>query len=145
MVSPAGPVYQAGTLSGNPIAMSAGYTMLKEIQRRPDIYRLLDEISKELVDGIYKVLRKYELPYTINHVGSMYSLFFTDKKVVDFETAKSADTILFGKYFNAMLKRGIYLAPSQFESLFLSAALKPGHVKRILKASKESLKEIHNL
>ena len=145
MISPAGPVYQAGTLSGNPIAMSAGYTMLKEIQRRPDIYRLLDEISQELVDGIYKVLRKYELPCTINHIGSMYSLFFTDKKVVDFETAKSADTILFGKYFNAMLKRGIYLAPSQFESLFLSAALKQGHIKQILKASKESLKEIHNL
>jgi glutamate-1-semialdehyde 2,1-aminomutase len=145
MVSPAGPVYQAGTLSGNPIAMSAGYVMLKEIRKRPHIYNQLDEIGEELVFGIKSTLAKYELSYTVNHIGSMYSLFFTDKEVTDFESAQTSDTLMFGKYFSAMLKRGIYLAPSQYESLFLSLALKPKHIGKILKAHKESIREIHEL
>ncbi|MGR3809097.1 glutamate-1-semialdehyde 2,1-aminomutase [Jiulongibacter sp. NS-SX5] len=142
-VSPAGPVYQAGTLSGNPMAMAAGYAMLKHIQENPGIYQKLDEIGDELVGEIEKAVKKLDLPYTINHIGSMYSLFFTDKKVTDLETAKTTNTELFGKYFQAMLKKGVYLAPSQYESLFLSVALKPKQMKHILKAHKESLKEIH--
>jgi glutamate-1-semialdehyde 2,1-aminomutase len=144
MVSPAGPVYQAGTLSGNPIAMSAGFAMLKQIQKRPDLYKELDEIGEELVNGLRSPLEKAGIPYSINHVGSMYSLFFTEKQVVDFETAKTSDTALFGLYFNAMLKRGIYLAPSQFESLFLSLAMKPSLIRKVLKAHKESIREISN-
>ncbi len=141
-VSPAGPVYQAGTLSGNPMAMAAGYAMLKHIQENPNLYKKLEETGEEIVSGIQDSLTELGLDYTMNHVGSMYSLFFTNQKVKDLETAKSTNTELFGKYFQAMLKRGIYLAPSQFESLFLSTALKKKHIKAILKANRESLAEI---
>lgn len=142
-VSPQGPVYQAGTLSGNPMAMAAGYAMLSHLKKHPDIYQTLDEIGLELVSGIRRSLLDRDLPYTINHIGSMYSLFFTDQKVVDFTTAKTTDTALFGQYFHAMLERGVYLAPSQFESLFLSTALTPKLVKKVLAAHEESLDAIH--
>ncbi len=141
-VSPVGPVYQGGTLSGNPIAMAAGLAMLRELQANPQFYTQLDETGIEIVSGIDKTLKSMGLPYTMNSVGSMYSLFFTSEKVVDFETAQTTDTELFGKYFRAMLNKGIYLAPSQYETLFLSTALKSNHVKAILKASKKSLEEI---
>lgn len=141
-VSPVGPVYQAGTLSGNPIAMAAGYAMLDHLQQNPSVYDELGHIGDTLVKGFRNSLNKLDLPYTINHVGSMFTLFFTDREVVDFESAKTADTVLFGKYFQAMLKRGIYLAPSQFESLFLSTALKEEQMEKIIKANDEALSEI---
>ena len=141
-VSPAGPVYQAGTLSGNPIAMAAGLTMLNYLNIHPEVFTRLNEIGSMLVSGIQSSLEKLGLNYTINHLGSMYSLFFTDKDVYDFASAKHSDTALFGKYFQAMLKRGIYLAPSQFESLFLSTALTDELIDRIVEANEESLKEI---
>ncbi len=141
-VSPVGPVYQAGTLSGNPIAMAAGFAMLTHIQENPKIYKQLNEIGEEIVHEIQRINTKLGVNYSMNHIGSMYSLFFTDKKVTDLETAKTTDTALFGKYFQAMLKRGIYLAPSQFESLFLSTALKSKHIKSILSAHKKSIIEI---
>jgi glutamate-1-semialdehyde 2,1-aminomutase len=138
-VSPQGPVYQAGTLSGNPIAMSAGYAMLTYLNEHPDIYAKLESVGNQLVSGIKQSLDKLKMNYTINQIGSMYSLFFTDKKVVDFETAKTSDTVSFGKYFHNMLQRGIYLAPSQYESLFLSVALTDSDIKNILQANEESL------
>ena len=138
-VSPAGPVYQAGTLSGNPIAMAAGYTMLKHISETPNVYKQLDEIGSELIDNLSRIAQKLGVPYTINQVGSMYTFFFSPDEVYDFETAKKTDTAQFGKYFRAMLDQGIYLAPSQFESLFLSTALKPKHIKAITKAHEKSL------
>ncbi|MDH5607915.1 MAG: glutamate-1-semialdehyde 2,1-aminomutase [Cyclobacteriaceae bacterium] len=142
-VSPQGPVYQAGTLSGNPVAMAAGLAMLGELKNRPEIYRQLDETTQKITTGIRQNLDKLALPYTINQVGSMYSLFFTGKKVVDFETAKTSDTSRFGAYFNAMLHLGIYLAPSQYESLFVSAAIGDEEVNRIVDASAQAMAAIH--
>lgn len=141
-VSPVGPVYQAGTLSGNPIAMAAGLTMLKHLDSNPEVYAELDHIGRKLTDGIKSINQELGLNYTVNSLGSMYSLFFSEEKVVDFQTAKSSDTRLFGKYFQAMLKRGVYLAPSQFESLFLSTALKDELIEQVLSAHKESMKEM---
>lgn len=144
-VSPAGPVYQAGTLSGNPIAMSAGLAMLKYLNAHPEAYVQINQTGSTIVEGIKASLKKLGLNYTVNHLGSMYSLFFTDKPVTDFESAKTSQVELFGKYFRAMLDRGIYLAPSQFESLFISTAIGDKEVELILKANEESLKEIHGL
>ena len=141
-VSPVGPVYQAGTLSGNPIAMAAGYAMLNYLKEHPAVYQELNQIGTTLVSGFRESLDKLGLPYTINHVGSMYTLFFTQENVNNFESAKTSDTVLFGKYFQAMLKRGVYLAPSQFESLFLSTALKEEQLEKVIHANEEALKEI---
>ncbi|UCS93592.1 glutamate-1-semialdehyde 2,1-aminomutase [Echinicola marina] len=143
-VSPSGPVYQAGTLSGNPIAMAAGLAMLQYLHDTPTVYKDLQATGNAIVEGIKESLQKLGLDYTATHLGSMYSLFFTNKEVTDFESAKESDTTLFGKYFQAMLKRGVYLAPSQFESLFLSTSLKQEHIEHIIYANEESLKEIHS-
>ncbi|MES2732141.1 MAG: glutamate-1-semialdehyde 2,1-aminomutase [Bacteroidota bacterium] len=141
-VSPAGPVYQAGTLSGNPIAMSAGLAMLHHLNDNPQVYDQLESIGDHIVRGFQGNLRKLGLDYTINHIGSMFSIFTTSQPVVDFESAKSADLALFGKYFQAMLRRGVYLAPSQFESLFLSTALTNDNIQHIIQANYEALEEI---
>ena len=142
-VSPAGPVYQAGTLSGNPIAMAAGLAMLHHLNTHPEVYDRLNTIGDMLTSGIREINTRLGLDYTVNQLGSMYSLFFTTAPVIDFETAKKADTVLFGRYFQSMLKRGVYLAPSQFESLFLSTALTDELIGRVLQAHEESMKEIH--
>jgi glutamate-1-semialdehyde 2,1-aminomutase len=142
-VSPAGPVYQAGTLSGNPIAMAAGLAMLHHLNTHPEVYDRLNTIGDMLTSGIREINARLGLDYTVNQLGSMYSLFFTTAPVIDFETAKKADTVLFGRYFQSMLKRGVYLAPSQFESLFLSTALTDELIGRVLQAHEESMKEIH--
>jgi glutamate-1-semialdehyde 2,1-aminomutase len=142
-VSPQGPVYQAGTLSGNPIAMAAGIAMLTYLKENKHIYKELDNIGHQLVSGIRQVLIEKNIPYTINHIGSMYSLFFTEEPVTDFASAKTSDTALFGKYFHEMLQRGIYLAPSQYESLFLSTALTPKLIKKVIAAHAESIAAIH--
>lgn len=139
-VSPQGPVYQAGTLSGNPIAMAAGLAMLKHLNQNPSVYTRLENIGKTLVGGIQSRLERLELPYTTNAIGSMYSLFFTDQKVRNFQDAQTCDTGLFGRYFNAMLQQGVYLAPSQYESLFLSTALEQEHLDKILEANETALK-----
>lgn len=141
-VSPAGPVYQAGTLSGNPIAMAAGLTMLKYLNSHPEVYTRLEEIGMQIASGIATINEKLGLDFTINQIGSMYSLFFTAEDVIDFESAKTSDTALFGKYFQAMLHRGVYLAPSQYETLFLSTALTNELIGKILQAHEESIKEI---
>lgn len=141
-VSPQGPVYQAGTLSGNPIAMAAGIAMLTHLDSHPEVYHRLEDIGNTLTQGMRENMQKLGLNYTLNHVGSMFTLFFTDKPVNNFEDAKTSDTALFGRYFQAMLKRGIYLAPSQYEAMFLSTALTDEHIKTILQANYESLKEI---
>jgi glutamate-1-semialdehyde 2,1-aminomutase len=142
-VSPAGPVYQAGTLSGNPIAMAAGLAMLHHLNSHPEVYDRLNTIGSMLTSGIREINTRLGFDYTVNQLGSMYSLFFTTSPVIDFETAKKADTVLFGRYFQSMLKRGVYLAPSQFESLFLSTALTDELIGRVLQAHEESMKEIH--
>ncbi len=141
-VSPEGPVYQAGTLSGNPVAMAAGLAMLSHLNQHPEIYSQLNAIGNKLVSGIQKGVDELGLNLSINHLGSMCTLFFTDQPIYDFESAKKADTAMFGKYFRAMINRGIYLAPSQFESLFLSTALTDEIVDKIIVANKESLAEV---
>ena len=141
VVSPAGPVYQAGTLSGNPIAMSAGLAMLHHLNDHPEVYTRLDEIGQKLHTGFRNSLTKLGLNYTINQISSMFTLFMTERPVTNFAGAKSCDLPLFGRYFHAMLERGVYLAPSQFESLFVSVALTDALIEQVIRANEESLAE----
>lgn len=141
-VSPVGPVYQAGTLSGNPLAMAAGLAMLKYLKQNPDVYQQLDRQTKTLTDGIISQCKEKGLNYTINRIGSMFTLFFTDEPVVDFDTAMSSDTKAFARFFQNMLQEGIYLAPSQFEAMFVSTALTDPIIDRILQASKKALQNV---
>ncbi|AMM52003.1 glutamate-1-semialdehyde aminotransferase [Rufibacter sp. DG15C] len=138
-VAPAGPVYQAGTLSGNPIAMSAGMAALTYLNEHPDVYTQLQTITDKLVNGTKQNMQQLGLNYTINQVGSMFSLFFTEQPVTDFASAKTSDLGRFGRYFHEMLQRGIYLAPSQYETLFVSAAITEDLADQYLKANLEAL------
>jgi glutamate-1-semialdehyde 2,1-aminomutase len=144
-IAPEGPIYQAGTLSGNPVAMAAGMTILRKLHEYPEIFKQVEQTTRQITTGITKILSRQGLEYTINQIGSMYSLFFTDQKVTNFETAKSTQAELFGSYFRGMLSRGIYLAPSQFESLFISNAIQSAEVAAILKATEEVLLEMHDM
>jgi glutamate-1-semialdehyde 2,1-aminomutase len=141
-ISPLGNVYQAGTLSGNPIAMIAGYTTLKALKENYTIYNELDETTAHLRDGLNDVLKATGTPYVINQLGSMISVHFSDHPVINFSTAASANNELFKKFFHAMLKRGVYLPPSAFETWFLCSALTEEDVELTVQAAKESLKEI---
>ena len=142
MVAPLGSVYQAGTLSGNPIAMIAGYTLLSILNEQPNLLKELDEKTVYLRDGLDKVLKASGTPYVINQLGSMISVHFSDKPVTDFASASAANNDLFKKYFHAMLKRGVYLPPSAFESWFLNNAMQQEHLDVTIEATEESLKEI---
>ncbi|MGA7838764.1 MAG: glutamate-1-semialdehyde 2,1-aminomutase [Ignavibacteriaceae bacterium] len=139
MIAPSGPVYQAGTLSGNPLAMSAGYAALSHINENKDLYENLEKSSKYLEDGIKENIKKLNKNFSVNRVGSMMSLFFTDKEVIDFKSAVTSDTNLFGKYFQTMLSRGIYLAPSQFEALFISTVHSKEDLDKTIEANMKSL------
>ncbi len=141
-VSPVGPVYQAGTLSGNPLAIAAGLAMLRLLNKNQEIYGQLNQQTTALVEGIRAQCQEKGLNYTINHVGSMFTLFFTDQPVVDFESAKTSDTKAFASYFQSMLRHGIYLAPSQFEAMFVSTAINEPIIERILQASKKALQNV---
>lgn len=142
VVSPAGPVYQAGTLSGNPLAMAAGMAMLNMLQKTPSIYDQIDNATAQLADGMQAQCKKYGLPGFVNRVGSMFTLFFTNTQVVDFNTAMTSDRDLFARYFQAMLQRGVYMAPSQFEAMFVSAAIDESLVAFMLDASEKSMAAI---
>lgn len=122
-IAPLGNVYQAGTLSGNPLAMIAGYTMLKTLKDNPSIYKELDEKTEYLSKGLYKALRAGSSPFVINQFGSMISVHFSDKPVNNFAAASAANNALFNKFFHSMLDQGIYLPPSAFETWFISNAL----------------------
>lgn len=122
LVSPVGSVYQAGTLSGNPVAMAAGICQLKLLQAHPEIYDRLNQLGEQLRQGMRKLTERYELPCQVTGVGSLSCLFFTPEPVTDYATAKTADTAAFGRYFLSMMNRGCYFAPSQFEAIFLSNA-----------------------
>ena len=136
LVSPVGKVYQAGTLSGNPIAMAAGLTQLKYLYEHQEIYKDLEEKGKRLYGGMEKILAEKNLPYHINHVSSLGSLFFTEQEVVDYTSAKSSDTKAFSEYFKGMLAQGIHMAPSQFEAMFLSDA----HTDEIIDQTLEAVR-----
>ena len=144
MIAPSGAVYQAGTLSGNPLAMTAGYETLKIIDETPDFYKTLEEKSKYLTDGIMDAVSQLNLNYTLNRVGSMFTLFFTDQTVIDFDKAKTSDTKKFAGYFNAMLESGIYLPPSQFEACFVSIAHTKNDLDKTIEKNYEALKSIDN-
>ncbi len=122
-LAPLGPVYQAGTLSGNPLAMAAGLAMLSELNTDADIFRRLDEKTAYLEKGIREVLTKNEIIFTINRVGSMISVHFNETPVIDFETAKGGDNETFKKFFHGLLNEGIYIAPSAYETWFITDAL----------------------
>jgi glutamate-1-semialdehyde 2,1-aminomutase len=141
-ISPLGNVYQAGTLSGNPLAMIAGFVMLKTLKENPSIYTQLDEKTDYLKNGLNDVLKASGTPYVINQLGSMISVHFSDHPVVDFATAASANNDLFKKFFHAMLKRGVYLPPSAYETWFLCSALTKEDLDVTIQAAKESLQEI---
>ena len=136
LVSPVGKVYQAGTLSGNPIAMAAGLTQLKYLYEHQEIYKDLEEKGKRLYGGMEKILAEKNLPYHINYVSSLVSLFFTEQEVVDYTSAKSSDTKAFSEYFKGMLAQGIHMAPSQFEAMFLSVA----HTDEIIDQTLEAVR-----
>jgi glutamate-1-semialdehyde 2,1-aminomutase len=139
LVAPAGPVYQAGTLSGNPLAMSAGLETLRIISEDPGLYGALERKSLALAEGIKGAIDALGLPLTQNRVGSMSTLFFTSGRVVDYGGALRADTKRFAVYFREMLRRGIYLAPSQFEAGFVSAAHTDEDIGRTIEANREAL------
>lgn len=141
-IAPLGNIYQAGTLSGNPIAMIAGYSTLNTLKQNPAIYIELDEKTRYLRDGLQEVLRASGLSFVINQFGSMISIHFSDHPVIDFTTAASANNARFSKFFHAMLNRGIYLPPSAFESWFLNNALTYQDLDETIKAAKESLQEL---
>src|SRR5207237_1318226 len=122
MVAPLGPMYQAGTLSGNPLAMAAGLATLRHLKKRPEIYSALENNSAALVDGVMRAAKKGGVAMRANRVGSMFTWFFTEREVTDWNSAAKCDTKKFGKFHRAMLESGVYLPPSQFEAAFMSAA-----------------------
>ena len=139
MIAPKGPVYQAGTLSGNPLAMAAGIAALTHIKNNPGIYKQLEEKSAYLAEGIAEAVRSAGKKYVLNRVGSMMSLFFTDKQVVDFHTAVTSDTAAFGRYFFKMLEQNIYLPPAQYEALFVSTAHTKEDLDKTIEAAGRAL------
>ena len=142
MVAPAGPMYQAGTFSGNPLAMAAGFTILRILHANKMIYKQLEQRSVQLEEGLKENLQKLGLGYTFNRVGSIFTLFFTSKLVTDYDSAVTSDTVKFSKYFNAMLEQGIYLPPSQFEAAFISTAHTERLVEKTIKVSYKALQKI---
>lgn len=134
-MAPAGPVYQAGTLSGNPIAMTAGLAQLRELHENPQHYERLELMGAKLFGGIERMVSEHGVGCTVNHVGSIGSVFFTREDVVDYDSAKTSDTDAFARYFRFMLEHGFSLAPSQFEAMFISTA----HDDAVLDATLEAV------
>lgn len=140
-LSPLGPVYQAGTLSGNPLAMTAGIETLK-LLKKPGVYKTLEKNSKLLNEGLKAEFKKAGVKATFNRVGSMFTAFFTDKAVTDYAGAKTSDTAAFSKYFRLMLEEGVNLAPSQFEAGFLSLAHTEADIDKTIRAAAKALKQL---
>jgi glutamate-1-semialdehyde 2,1-aminomutase len=143
LIAPLGPVYQAGTLSGNPLAMAAGITTLAILKdNRRQYYRQLDEYTLDLVAGVLTAAKSLGVAMTANRVGSMFTFFFTDKHVTDWDSAATCDIAKFGRFHNAMLNTGIWLPPSQFEAAFVSVAHTPQHIEQTIAAAHEALKQL---
>lgn len=140
VVAPVGGVYQAGTLSGNPVAMAAGITQLTILKEHPEYYTVLHERADKFYQDIQNIVKQAGLPYQVNHAGSLGCLYFTAQEVTDYESAKTSDTKAFADYCNYMMEHGVYFAPAQFEAMFLSLA----HTEEILKETLEKLKEYFN-
>jgi glutamate-1-semialdehyde 2,1-aminomutase len=143
LVAPVGPMYQAGTLSGNPLAMAAGLAMLRTLcDGRHEIYPRLEILSGQLCDPLLAAARETGVPMTVNRVGSMFTFFFTDKHVTNWDTAATCDTKKFGNFFRAMLDAGIWLPPSQFEAAFLGAAHTEQDITDTIAAAREALQQV---
>ncbi|MEJ8547044.1 glutamate-1-semialdehyde 2,1-aminomutase [Brevibacillus borstelensis] len=140
-IAPAGPIYQAGTLSGNPLAMAAGLTTLQELGQ-PGAYEKLEALSARLAEGLAENARKLGIPHTLNRVGSMVCLFFADTPVVNYETAKTADLDKFSAYFRNLLEEGVMIPPSQFEGMFVSLAHTEEDIERTIDASYNAMKRL---
>src|SRR5687767_5395819 len=140
-IAPEGPVYQAGTLSGNPLAVAAGIATLRELAK-PGAYERLEATSRALTDGVQQAARQAGVPLTLNRVGSMWTAFFTPDPVFDYRSARQADTQRFGRFFHALLDLGVYLPPSQFEAAFVSLAHGDDEVRRTLEAVREALGKV---
>lgn len=132
MVAPVGGVYQAGTLSGNPVAMAAGFAQLSILNSNPDYYVKLNQKGDSFFEGMKDIIKEAGLPWQVNHIGSLGSLFFTGEKVRDYESAKTSDTKAYADYCNYMLDHGIYIAPAQFEAMFISMAHLPAQLEQTL-------------
>ena len=144
MVAPAGPMYQAGTLAGNPLAMTAGIETLKEMQK-PEMWETLEARSAQLAAGLSAAAEDARVPVVLQRVGTMFTAFFTDRPVVNWATAKTADTKQYAGFFRAMLERGVYLAPSQFEAGFTSAAHGDQEIGLTVQAAERALKQLADL
>jgi glutamate-1-semialdehyde 2,1-aminomutase len=141
MIAPSGPVYQAGTLSGNPLAVTAGIETLKRL-KKPGVYEQLEQRSVALADGLGKAAKKSGVPLTQTRVGSMMGAFFAPGPVVDWGSAKKSDTKVYAKFFHQMLDAGVYLAPSQFEAAFMSLAHSPRDIEKTIKAAEAAFKNL---
>ncbi|AEH46996.1 glutamate-1-semialdehyde 2,1-aminomutase [Parageobacillus thermoglucosidasius] len=139
-VAPSGPIYQAGTLSGNPLAMTAGYETL--IQLTPETYEQFRKKADRLEEGLRKAAEKYEIPHTINRAGSMIGFFFTNEHVVNYEKAKTSDLEMFATYYREMAEQGIFLPPSQFEGLFLSTEHTDEDIEKTIAAAERAFAKI---
>jgi glutamate-1-semialdehyde 2,1-aminomutase len=136
MIAPAGPVYQAGTLSGNPVAVAAGLETVRHL-KKPGVYKELEKNSKALAEGLGEAAKHAKISYYQTRVGSMLGGFFTEGPVIDYAGAKKSDTARYAKFFHGMLNHGIYLAPSQFEAMLLSTAHTNRHIRQTIAAAQE--------
>ena len=141
VIAPVGHVYQAGTLSGNPVAMAAGLTQLKILKNHPEIYTHMSQMGEKLYEGMKELVKKYGKPWKVNHIGSLGCIYFTDQDVENYEDAKTSDTEEFARYFHYMLEHGIHLGPSQFEAMFLSNAHTEETTKETLEIFEGFLKQ----
>jgi glutamate-1-semialdehyde 2,1-aminomutase len=139
MIAPAGPVYQAGTLSGNPVAVAAGLETLR-LLKKPGIYGELEKKSKELAQGLGEAAQEANVPYYQTRVGAMLGGFFTDYPVTDYASAKKSDTARYAKFFHGMLQNGVYVAPSQFEAMLLSTAHSTSHIRHTVSVARKVFK-----
>ncbi len=143
LLAPLGPVYQAGTLSGNPLAMAAGIAMLSALlERRDSLYPRLESTTAAIADGVAKLAARQGIGLTTNRVGSMFTWFFTPQKVTDFATASTSDTAAFARFHRGMLERGVWLPPSQYEAAFVSAAHGEREIDLVLQAAGEALRDV---
>lgn len=141
-IAPEGPIYQAGTLSGNPLAMTAGYETLRQLT--PESYERFEKLGKRLLDGLSAAAKKYDIPHHGAHVGSMIGFFFTNEEVINFEKASTSDLKMFADFFSLMIKQGISIAPSQFEGLFLSTKHTEEDIDRTIEAAENAFKQLAN-
>ena len=142
-LAPLGPVYQAGTLSGNPLAMAAGIVMLTALLLRgEEIYAQLEKTTAAIANGVARIAAEHGIGLTTNRVGSMFTWFFTPKAVTDFASAGTSDTAAFARFHHAMMERGVWLPPSQFEAAFVSTAHGEREIEIVLEAAREAMVEV---